>query len=418
MFTKGQKEVMDFTLSPFSIRGNLWSASNLALTGTRDEDVANPVTCVPIPDFAIQPITTSNKRMVCVGNSVTFSNISYNAETYTRAWTFEGGTPGTSTATSPQVSYDLPGLFDVSLAATNTVGSATETKPDYILVSPDEAQFGSGPFLEDFNQDADFNNWVVYNNDTTASKWEYVGNGIGFGGGGSAVMRNYTNVYGEKDELISPSYNISSIPNPVLMFRIAGAERGAPEPTPPAAAPIPDVLNLYTSSNCGQSWTLRTNWDGQELASAGQYNSAFVPTSADQWKAIYYPLSSGIANQDNMRFKFEYVAGQFRTNNFYIDDINIGTALGVENLENEIGLRLFPNPVSSSTLIQFSIGYSTDIRIAVIDMLGKEVFVPYTGKVAGGEQAFNIDMSSLSAGIYTIRVELDGRGIHKKVIKN
>lgn len=49
-------------------------------------------------------------------------------------WTFEGGTPETSTEQNPIVIYEANGVYDVSLEVTNTNGSQTITKEDYINV--------------------------------------------------------------------------------------------------------------------------------------------------------------------------------------------------------------------------------------------------------------------------------------------
>ncbi len=51
------------------------------------------------------------------------------------AWTFEGGTPGTSSDQNPQnILYPTPGNYDVTLVATNADGSTPLTKTDYITV--------------------------------------------------------------------------------------------------------------------------------------------------------------------------------------------------------------------------------------------------------------------------------------------
>lgn len=55
---------------------------------------------------------------VCAGSSVTFSNTSIGATSYT--WTFPGGTPATSSATNPTVTYNLPGTFNVILTGANS----------------------------------------------------------------------------------------------------------------------------------------------------------------------------------------------------------------------------------------------------------------------------------------------------------
>jgi PKD repeat protein len=49
-------------------------------------------------------------------------------------WTFEGGNPTTSTEQNPVVIYETDGVYDVSLEVSNSVGSQTITKDDYISV--------------------------------------------------------------------------------------------------------------------------------------------------------------------------------------------------------------------------------------------------------------------------------------------
>jgi len=49
-------------------------------------------------------------------------------------WTFQGGTPATSTQQNPDVSYNTPGVYSVTLEASNNNGSNTILKEAYILV--------------------------------------------------------------------------------------------------------------------------------------------------------------------------------------------------------------------------------------------------------------------------------------------
>ncbi|MCL3781361.1 PKD domain-containing protein [Prolixibacteraceae bacterium JC049] len=50
-------------------------------------------------------------------------------------WTFEGGTPSTSTVEAPVVTYSTAGTYDVSLTMTKDGVTYTETKEDYITVA-------------------------------------------------------------------------------------------------------------------------------------------------------------------------------------------------------------------------------------------------------------------------------------------
>lgn len=81
---------------------------------------------------------------ICVGSTVNFTNLSTSADTY--LWTFEGGTPSTSTDENPSVVYNTPGVYDVTLQA--TFGSETDTQvyTDYISVleTPAKADMPTG----------------------------------------------------------------------------------------------------------------------------------------------------------------------------------------------------------------------------------------------------------------------------------
>lgn len=68
-----------------------------------------------------------------VGHSVHFTDLTTNTPT-SWSWTFEGGTPATSTAQNPVVTYNVPGYFDVTLVVENANGTDTKTIEDYIFV--------------------------------------------------------------------------------------------------------------------------------------------------------------------------------------------------------------------------------------------------------------------------------------------
>ena len=85
---------------------------------------ANISTCnsigTPIADF-------ETTEIICVGNTVEFNNYSLgDATSYT--WSFQGGSPSTSTETNPLVTFSSSGQKSVSLTANNTNGPDTITK--------------------------------------------------------------------------------------------------------------------------------------------------------------------------------------------------------------------------------------------------------------------------------------------------
>ena len=88
----------------------------------------NTAVTTPVTDF------TSNVTTLTANSSVTFSDLSTNSPT-SWSWSFPGGTPSTSTAKSPSVSYATAGTYDVTLIATNSAGSSTKIKTGYITVN-------------------------------------------------------------------------------------------------------------------------------------------------------------------------------------------------------------------------------------------------------------------------------------------
>ena len=91
--------------------------------------ITSPFSC----DFSADATT------VCTGTTVNFTDASSGASSW--SWTFEGGTPSTSTDQDPSVVYSTPGVYDVELEVTNGAGSTeTEYKVDYITVLETPAQ--------------------------------------------------------------------------------------------------------------------------------------------------------------------------------------------------------------------------------------------------------------------------------------
>jgi PKD repeat protein len=403
-YKSGQLDVMNATFETF--RSYLISEENLIATGTTDEDMANPIICSPIANFC------ENRRMACADASISYTDASYNSQTYTRAWEFEGGTPATSTAATQSVTYANPGIYNVKLTASNDIGSNSREKNDYVTISGSSAEFGAGPFWDKLDTQDDFNRWITFNNDNLSNDetvgWEFSPN-TGYGNWGSCVrIRNYFNTPTEADDLISPSYNVSSVVNPSMTFRIAGAETGGT---------ADDALRIYTSTNCGQTWVLRKTFSGADLVTAGLYTSEFVPNNPNQWQTLAVGLSS-ISSQTNVRFRFELVAGTNGSNNIYIDDLNIGNSLGFENVADYIGLSVYPNPSNGSTKVEFNTQKQAKIQIQLLNVLGQPVLAPYSTQVLPGTQNFNIDMTPFANGIYTVQLQIDSDVYYTKVVKN
>ncbi len=112
--------------------GGTWYAYNDASSWGGNWNLAVfPIICTsgaPLSDF------TADNTSFCETATVNFTDLSF-CDATSWSWSFPGGTPSTSTAQNPTVSYSTPGYYSVSLTVTNSNGSNIETKTDYIYVS-------------------------------------------------------------------------------------------------------------------------------------------------------------------------------------------------------------------------------------------------------------------------------------------
>lgn len=83
----------------------------------------------PIADFG------ASQTNINIGDSINFNDLSSGIPT-SWSWTFQGGTPATSTLKNPtNIRYNTAGTYNVTLVATNSAGNNTKTKTAYIVVS-------------------------------------------------------------------------------------------------------------------------------------------------------------------------------------------------------------------------------------------------------------------------------------------
>jgi PKD repeat protein len=103
-----------------------------------DEDTSNDCSDKQIFVGAGFPNFMAHETRCLTGLSIPFSDISTVAVS-AWAWEFEGGDPPTSTDKYPVVTYDTPGIYDVTLTVTTPDGPEIIIKSDYISVA-DEIQ--------------------------------------------------------------------------------------------------------------------------------------------------------------------------------------------------------------------------------------------------------------------------------------
>jgi beta-N-acetylhexosaminidase len=80
------------------------------------------------------------------------------------------------------------------------------------------------------------------------------------------------------------------------------------------------------------------------------------------------------------------------------------------------GLGAYPNPFNPSTTVEVRLAEATDARIAVFDILGREVGVIFEGVLPSGTHHFRFDAGSLSSGAYFVKVATRSSSASKAVL--
>ncbi len=382
MFTAGQALRMR-TAANSSVggRNNVISASNIIAVGAD----SNFVLCKA--DFI------STKRDICVGGTVTFTDDSHNG-VQSWNWSFPGGTPSTSTAQNPTVTYSTPGTYSVTLTSSDGASSLTETKTGYVVVVPAGVPL---PYAEGFEGYSDITNPnSFWRPRSTAGNQFELYTGTGSEGNKCVRLRNYGQPAGDEDDLESNSFDLSNLGTSdtvTFSFKYAHRKRAASDY---------EQLRFQVSNNCGVSWATRKTITGSVLSNA-VVTTEWTPTPAD----FVQVHVTGINNSyfgPTLQTRFSFISGG--GNNLYIDQINfyVGQPVGIDELNIVQDLVLYPNPTEGDINLKFFANQSADVVLFVQDLTGK-VLKRHIVKASTGENLVITDTNDLSAGIYFLKVQ-------------
>jgi PKD repeat protein len=409
MFTSGQSNRMNAAAnSNVGQRSNLWTASNLTVTGV---DNLNASPCAPKADFS------ASTNEACVGANITFTDESYNAAvdaSWTWNWSFPGAVTTTSSAQNPVVQYASSGVYQVSLTAANASGSNTISKTNYISIRPDDPALQS-PFFEgaenssfpNLTQDP-FQNWKV--NGSASSFFRTTETAAT----GSACIK-YNNNAIDTDvvsELVSPIFDCSSVVAPANMtFKVAYARKSTSSS---------DKLIVYASNNCGRTWVPRYTKLAASLstlASGQTISGTFVPSSS-QWRTETVSVPSFIGSSSCM-IKFEFTDGG--GNSMFIDDINFfgdGSLSTQLSTIDEFSTQIVPNPASGAQAsLQIGLMKPENVVVRLSDVSGKVIATENLGILTAGEYVYQLsDLLRIqpNAGVYFIRIDAGSSAVTRK----
>ena len=376
MFTNDQRSRMRAAITS-NIRNNLWQPSNLNATGAN----TTPTACVA--QFIV------DRQVVCAGDDLVFTDDSYsNISSWN--WSFQGGSPSSTTFQNPQVNYANPGQYDVTLTVTDVFGnSVSQTFPDYITVlgSPGNAL----PISEGFeNTILPNSDWFIEN---SGGPGFAITSQAAFSGSKSLKLNNSAGSNLDKDAFVSSTIDLENITAASLTFKYAFAK---------ISPSNSDFLQIFASSNCGQSWAVRKSISSSQLATVNNTASNYTPGPGD-WETVTISNFSSAYQVNNLRIKFLFTSGG--GNDLYIDDINLTGPVGLQDNETIYDFFVFPNPANSIANVQFLLPKSQQqMNIQLHNIIGEQVKNIFSGNLSSGQHNLSIDVSDLAPGVYFVTI--------------
>lgn len=372
--------------------GDYWEVGQgITAYFTAAEYYAFAQTCPSLTDAPIVDFTFPSAGMI--GQSVDFTDASWALPT-SWSWTFDQGTPATSTLQNPSVVWNTAGTFDITLSASNANGTGTPVTKQITIIDPAATNNMMVTFEECVN------NW---SNDFSPYGWTTVDLDLGnvwgdFGDVGITGARAF-DVYDHTDALAILGTNLAKAPH-------GGNKCAMVMNTVTASAPnndwfISPKFQLGTASSV-KLWaaSLSVDWGNEELY-IGVSTTDNTPASFSYVSPKLTPgltwteYTADLAAYDGQEV---YIGIHCVSNDhwvLFVDDITVTTTpIGIN--ENDLNaVRVYPNPSNGMVNIE----NAADNTIMIYNAIG-EVVAAVTK--ANATQSF--DLSHLSNGTYVVKV--------------
>ncbi|NQY30431.1 MAG: T9SS type A sorting domain-containing protein [Flavobacteriaceae bacterium] len=234
--------------------------------------------------------------------------------------------------------------------------------------------------------------------------------------------------------LVSNCYDLTQLVNPTLRFDMAFDLEGNW-----------DIAYTEYSTDQGQNWTVlgtinslplwynsdRTNASsgaaddcqncpGSQWTGEGENAHASSGTNATMREYAYdFATNAAIGETDltgatNIMFRIVlHTDGSVTEEGVIIDDFVIDGTLGIEDIQNG-GFVIYPNPSKGLFNIVFK-NESSSVKFSVYDVTGKIVYSKQTKQFSNKHE---LNLNTLSTGVYFLEIENDNKVTTKKLVIN
>jgi PKD repeat protein len=388
----------------------------------------------------------------CTGKSVTFYDYSAPAPT-ARLWSFQGGTPATSTAANPTVTYANAGTYDVKLVVSNAAGIDSVLLTNYItIVTAPSAAVSMAVSASTLCNGDSATATATFTNGGMSPSIDWLLNG-------TVVASNtttYANQFADGDVLtVRMISSDDCVANPTVMDSTTFTVNARPQVSlgsqgyvceldgPQALSGGQPAGGIYSGTGItndsifpsvagvGSHWVYYTYTDATTGCTNTKKRAISVQAAPSQPTVSQNPTTGELeAATPAGTFTYEWLddnmdpisgatsATYLPTANgtYYVRIFsnilcsNVSDAYTVVNigLEEELlnGLEIYPNPAQT----QVNIALPGSAQIRILDASGREVYNQWV------EQRTAIDVQQWARGAYIVQTIQDGTSTHIPLI--
>jgi PKD repeat protein len=423
------------------------TATNPCGTSTYTETVT--IVTPPIAEFS------ANVTEGCAPLEVQFTNSSSaNATSY--AWTFEGGHPAVSSESDPVVLFNDPGIYTVTLVATNSAGSNTTTSTITVL----------GPPTAGFTTQTAGLSVVLTNNSSNAGSYVWI-----FGDGDSTTVANPTHTYGATGDYVViliaenecgistdtqvvsivgsapiPSFTASEVTG-CAPFTVQFTDQSAGSPTAwlwtfeggdPAMSTEQNPTVTFSAPGSYSVTLEASNLFGNNTSTVVNYITVLDLPKADfSFLADQLMVQFTNASQNGDMYSWKFGDGETSTEQnpahtytapgTYTVELTVINNCGASTLQQMVVLvsatgeatwlnmfRLYPNPSSGQFTVEMAGDAQRQIEFVLHNGIGQMVD-RQIAEFNNGTLSRNFDYSNQPAGMYTLTVRSGTSAFQTKI---
>lgn len=318
-----------------------------------------------VVDFSAMPTN------VCAGTTVAFTDLTTGGTPTSWSWSFSGGTPSSSSAQNPTITYNTPGTYNVTLIADDGNGPVTYTINNYISVTtvPAQPSTVTGTTSPCVGQIIDYSVTPVVG---VTYIWQ-----LPSGWSGTSTSNSISATVG------SQSGTITVTPSNSCGNGTARTLSVTPLSEPTASFTYVDNLGTVTFTNTSSPNGTSFQWYFGDGGSSTQENPVYTYSATGNYNVTFITTNS--CNSDSST-----------------QVVNI-TIIGISELSGDL-LVVYPNPASDVIYIEHAFD---ELNYEIFNLTGELV---EQGLISGKNSSIGVDR--LPKGMYFMNLVAD-RQIYK-----